>query len=77
VNKKNIEEIIGATCQAEIVHETIMVFSLLPIILIPYLGAAVAFIITSVLSVLIDFAFVMLQRYNRPRLVQIKNRRRL
>jgi hypothetical protein len=77
VNKKTVEEVIGATCQAEIVHETIMALSLLPIILIPYLGAAVAFIITSVLSVLIDFAFVMLQRYNRPRLVQIKNRRRL
>jgi hypothetical protein len=71
VNKKTVEEIIGATCQAEIVHEIIMVFSLLPIILIPYFGAALAFIITSVLSALIDFAFVMLQRYNRPRLVKV------
>ena len=70
-SKKTLKEIVGATCQAEIVHETIMVFSLLPIILIPYLGAAVAFIITSVLSALIDFAFVMLQRYNRPRLVKV------
>ena len=73
-SKKTVEEIVGATCQAEIVHEVIMMFSLLPIALIPFLGGAAAFIITSVLSMLLDFMFVILQRYNRPRLKKVMKR---
>ena len=66
ISQKSIKEIIGASCQAEIVHEIIMLLSLLPIILIPFLGGAVAIIITSIVSMLFDFLFVLLQRYNRP-----------
>ena len=73
-SQKTVKEIIGATCQAEIVHELIMVCSLLPIILIPVLGGAVALIITSVLAMLYDSMFVILQRYNRPKLVRVMNR---
>ena len=73
-SQKTVKEIVGATCQAEIVHEVIMVFSLLPIALIPFLGGAVAFIITSVLSMMIDCVFVILQRYNRPKLVKVMER---
>ena len=69
-----MEEIVGATCQAEIVHEIIMVLSLLPITLISVLGGAVALIATSVLAMLFDCLFVILQRYNRLRLVKIMNR---
>lgn len=72
--RKTIKEIVGATCQAEIVHEIIMVFSLFPIIAMPYLGGAVAIIITSVLATLFDFLFVILQRYNRPKLVRVMKR---
>ncbi|MBR2322556.1 MAG: hypothetical protein IKA54_03080 [Clostridia bacterium] len=72
--QKNFEQIVGATCQAEIVHEIIMVFSLLPIIAIPFLGGAVAIIITSVLATLFDFLFVILQRYNRPKLIRVMER---
>lgn len=73
-NKKTLKEIVGATCQAEIVHEVIMVFSLLPIAVIPFLGGAEAIVITSFLSMLIDLVFVILQRYNRPRLVRVMER---
>jgi hypothetical protein len=72
--QKKFEQIVGATCQAEIVHEIIMVFSLLPIIAIPFLGGAVAIIITSVLATLFDFLFVILQRYNRPKLIRVMER---
>lgn len=72
--KKSIKEIVGATCQAEIVHEIIMILSLLPIALIAFFGAAEAFITTSVLSMLIDSVFVILQRYNRPKLVKVMER---
>lgn len=51
-----------------------MLFSLLPIALIPFLGGAAAFIITSVLAMLIDLIFVILQRYNRPMLVRVMER---
>lgn len=73
-SQKTVKELIGATCQAEIVHEIIMVFSLLPIAFIPLLGGAAAMIVTSVLSMLFDSLFVMLQRYNRPRLVRVMAR---
>ena len=74
ITQKNAAEIIGATCQAEIVHEIITVLSLLPITLIPFLGGAVAFILTSILAALVDFLFVILQRYNRPRLIKVMAR---
>lgn len=73
-NKKTIKEILGASCQAEIVHEVIMLFSLLPLILIPFLGGTIAIIVTSVLSMLIDYLFVILQRYNRPKLIVVMKR---
>ncbi len=73
-NQKTVKEIVGATCQAEIVHEIIMVLSLLPIIFIPLLGGACALIITSVLAMLFDSLFVILQRYNRPKLIRIMER---
>lgn len=73
-DKKTVKEIIGATCQAEIVHEVIMALSLLPIAVIPFLGGAAAIFTTSVLSMLIDFVFVILQRYNRPKLIRVMER---
>lgn len=73
-NTKSVKEIIGATCQAEVVHEIIMALSLLPILLIPFLGGAEAVIITSVLAMLFDSIFVILQRYNRPMLVRVMKR---
>lgn len=73
-SKKTVKEIVGATCQAEIVHEVIMVLSLLPIAVIPFLGGTVAILTTSFLSMLIDSVFVILQRYNRPKLVKVMKR---
>ena len=72
--RKTVKELVGATCQAEIVHEVIMVLSLLPILFIPFLGGAAAMIITSVLAMLFDSLFVILQRYNRPKLIRIMER---
>ena len=73
-SQKTVQDIAEATCQAEIVHEVIMVFSLLPIVTIPFLGGAVAMIITSILAMLFDSLFVILQRYNRPKLIKVMKR---
>lgn len=70
----SIEEITGATCQAEIVHEIIIVFSFLPIILCKWLGSCAVFVITSLIAALIDISFVMIQRFNRPRLLKMMKR---
>ena len=73
-SKKTVGELVGATCQAEIVHEIIMVLSLLPVVMVPFFQGAAAFIITSLLSMLFDSLFVILQRYNRLKLVRIMDR---
>ena len=65
------EEIVQATCQAELVHETIAVLSFLPIAAGVRFGAYPVFIITSVLAAACDMTFVIMQRYNRPRLIKL------
>ena len=51
-----------------------MVLSLLPIAFAPILGGAAALVVTSVLAMLVDSLFVVLQRYNRPKLVRVMER---
>ncbi|MBE5816312.1 MAG: hypothetical protein E7315_01145 [Clostridiales bacterium] len=65
------DEIAQATCQAELVHEAIIVLSFLPIISAVYFGSLSVFIITSVLSACYDGIFVIMQRYNRPRIIRL------
>ena len=65
------DEIAQATCQAEVGHETIAVLSFLPIAAGVRFGAYPVFIITSVLAAVCDMAFVIMQRYNRPRLIKL------
>ena len=64
------EEIAGAMCQAEIVHEVIVVMSFLPIFATIPFGALAVFIITSVISALYDSIFVIMQRFNRTRVIK-------
>ena len=58
-------------CQAELVHETIVVLSFLPIAGGIWFGAYPVFIITSVLADGYDLLFVMMQRYNRQRVLTL------
>ncbi len=71
LSEHSFEFLAGATCQAEVVHEVIMVLSFLPILLCIPFGDGWLFILTSVLAALFDGVFVVLQRYNRPRLVKL------
>lgn len=70
LNKNSVVDIIRVTCQAEIVHEIIMILSFIPVIFSIYIGAVSVFIITSCMAFLIDSIFVISQRYNRPRLIR-------
>lgn len=70
------EEIAQAMCQAELVHETIALLSFLPIIAGIWFGAYPVFVVTSVLAAGCDMLFVMIQRYNRQRIMTLLQRER-
>ena len=69
------EEIVQAMCQAELVHETIAVLSFLPILAGVWFGEYPVFIVTSVLAAACDMVFVIMQRYNRQRVMKLLNRK--
>ena len=70
------DEVAQAMCQAELVHETIALLSFLPIAAGLRFGAYPVFIVTSVLSAGYDLLFVMMQRYNRQRIMVLLERKR-
>lgn len=73
--KHSWDEIAQAMCQAETVHEVIAILSLIPIFFSIRFGALPVFVITSVLASLGDMLFVIIQRYNRPRVIRIMERK--
>ncbi len=64
-------KVVGAMCQAEIVHEVIIIASFLPIISTVWFGSFWVFFITSLFSACYDLIFVIMQRFNRPRIIKI------
>lgn len=71
-NKKHTwNEIAEAMCQSELVHETNMIFSFVPVAASKWFGAFYVFLITSVCGAVFDLVFVIIQRYNRARVVKI------
>lgn len=67
----SLEQIVHNSCVSEAVHEVIILFSFVPILFTLLWGTLPVFLITSILAALFDSCFVMMQRYNRPRLVRI------
>ena len=68
------DEIAQAMCQAELVHETIAVLSFVPLLFSLRWGAFAVFLITSLLSASFDLLFVIMQRFNRPRVLRMVQR---
>ena len=71
LSKNTLEQVLRNTCCAELVHEVIILFSLLPLLFAIPFGAFPVFLTTSILAAAYDSVFVIAQRYNRPRLVKI------
>ena len=69
--KHTFDEIAQAMCQSEIVHEINMVLSFLPLLASLWFGSFAVFCITSIAAACFDLLFVIVQRYNRPRIVKI------
>lgn len=74
-HQHSLTDLIQTMCLAEVDHEIMFAFSYLPIILIILFGDPVIFISSSVIVSLIEIPFIILQRFNRQRLVAIKHRK--
>ena len=71
LSTNSMEVLLHNMAQAELVHRIIMVLSFVPVLfIIPY-GVPAIFITTSLVASLIDLLFVIMQRYNRPRVMRI------
>lgn len=71
LENRSVEEIVQVTCQSEIVHEVNMGLSFVPVIFSVWFGSFAVFVITSLLACLYDSVFVIMQRFNRPRLMRL------
>lgn len=70
------DEIAQVMCQSELVHETNIAVSFIPVIASKWFGAFYVFLITSVCGAVFDLLFVIIQRYNRARVIKIALRKR-
>lgn len=77
VSKHSWDEIIQATCQSELVHETNVILSFIPIAASVWVGAFEVFLITSILSAAFDLLFVFMQRFNRSRMLRMNRRNKI
>lgn len=75
VSKHSWDEILQATCQSELVHETNVIISFVPLIASLWFGSFGVFLITSILSAAFDMVFVIMQRFNRSRILKMKEKR--
>lgn len=76
MKEHSLEEIVNNMCHAELVHECIVVLGFLSLFFSIPFGSFPAFLITSVLSAVFECAFVVIQRYNRPRVVRIMEKQK-
>lgn len=68
------EQIVRNMCQAEVVHEIIILLSFIPLLFALLWDSFWVFFFTSVAAAAVDLVFVMMQRYNRPRLLKLLQR---
>lgn len=71
------EQILKNMCQSEVVHEIIVLLSFLPLLFTLIWDDFFVFLITSVLAAVADTSFVILQRYNRPRVERLINKQNI
>lgn len=71
LKNRSAAEIVQVSCQAEAVHEVNMALSFVPVVFSVWFGSLDVFLITSFAAFLFDSTFVIIQRYNRPRLLRL------
>jgi len=60
--------------QAELIHELMFIFSLVPIAFSIYFGDLYIFVPTSIVAMMFELCFIIVQRYNRERLVKLNTK---
>ena len=71
IKKVNFIELLHNMIQAELVHEILIPLSFVPLLFIIPFGVPVVFIITSCAAACVELKYVMIQRYNRPRVERL------
>ena len=71
VEKHSLEEISKTMCGAELTHEIIFVLSFVPIFFSLEFGVPLVFVITSFFAAEVDSVFIIVLRYNRPRILKL------
>lgn len=74
VKDNTFDELARATCRAETTHWLCAAASLVTICFTAWFGSLAAFLITGILGAFVDLVFIIIQRYNRPRLVHLTER---
>lgn len=74
VKDNTFDELARATCRAENTHWLCAAAGLVSICFATWFGSLAAFLITGILGAFADLVFVIIQRYNRPRLVRLAER---
>ena len=75
ITKHSWDEIVQATCQSELVHEINVIFSFLAIVASVWFDSFWVFFITSMLGAMYDLMFVIMQRFNRTRILKMKRKK--
>lgn len=70
----DFKNIVNTMCRNEVIHEVNALLSFIPILFSFAFGATAVFVITSIIACCLDLIFVVMQRYNRPRLVRLIKR---
>lgn len=71
IGRHSQEEIVQTMCVSELVHEIIILLSFVPLTFAIPFGEFYVFLFTSIASAAFDSIFVILQRFNRPRLLKL------
>ena len=77
VKRRSLEDIIAESCRTEVVHEAGVCASLLTILFSIPFGYLWFFILTAVVGSVFDMVFIIIQRYNRPRLARTAAKKRM
>ena len=70
ITNHSLDEIAQVMCQSELVHETNIIFSFMPVFASKLFGSFYVFLITSLCAAAFDLLFVIMQRYNRSRVIK-------
>lgn len=72
----SLESIANTMCKVETDHEVNIVISLTTVLFSLLWGQLWIFALTAVLAIIFDTQFIFIQRYNRPRVVRLINKRK-